>query len=157
MDVLQIGFVSLLRTAYYSWNPRRYWLPKKTGTRETVSDRLFATHPYGEVPLAHYLRQIAIAEGVAQIPANTEHDDLIRKCRPRNSDARVQTIELHANRSSAAICNTAVFGDFGLAGQLGVDYARPRRFGNASNAGWIWLEPGGRVVRRVSPERATIC
>jgi integrase/recombinase XerD len=38
--------VSLLRTAYYSWNQRRYWLPKRTGTRETVSDRLFATHPF---------------------------------------------------------------------------------------------------------------
>src|SRR5436305_2020498 len=34
---------------------------------------------YGEVRLAHYLRQIAIAEGVAQVPANTKHDDLIRK------------------------------------------------------------------------------
>jgi hypothetical protein len=32
-----------------------------------------------EVPLAHYLRQIAIAERVAQVPANTEHDNLIRK------------------------------------------------------------------------------
>jgi uncharacterized protein involved in outer membrane biogenesis len=29
------------------------------------------------------------------------------KCRPRNSAARLQTIELHANRSSASICNTA--------------------------------------------------
>ncbi len=37
---------------------------------------------YGEVPLAHYLRQIAIAEGVAQVPANTEHDNLIRKMSP---------------------------------------------------------------------------
>jgi hypothetical protein len=30
------------------------------------------------------------------------------KCRPRHNAARLQTIELHANRSSAAICNTAV-------------------------------------------------
>src|SRR5438067_11986990 len=31
------------------------------------------------------------------------------KCRPRNSAARLQTIELHPNRSSAPICNTALF------------------------------------------------
>jgi predicted nucleotide-binding protein len=60
-DVLQIGFVSLLRTAYYSWNPRRYWLPRKTGTRETVSDRLFATHPLSELPRRSAFRLVSAA------------------------------------------------------------------------------------------------
>ena len=35
------------------------------------------------------------------------------KCRPRNSAARLETIELHANRSSAPICNTAFLREVG--------------------------------------------
>jgi hypothetical protein len=54
-----------------------------------------------------YLCQIAIAEGVAQYQRTQSTMISSVKCRPRNSAARVQTIELHANRSSAAICNTA--------------------------------------------------
>src|SRR5690349_18094102 len=44
-DLLQIGFMNSLRTVYHSWNPGRYWFPKRTGTHETVPDPLFATHP----------------------------------------------------------------------------------------------------------------
>jgi IS1 family transposase len=43
------SFMNSLKTVYDSWNPRRYWFPKRTGTHETVPDRLFATHPAREL------------------------------------------------------------------------------------------------------------
>ena len=50
------------------------------------------------------------------------------KCRPRNNAARLQTIELHANRSSAAICNTADMSDLApeaMPGSIDQFYSHP--------------------------------
>jgi len=51
-----------------------------------------------------------------------------------------------------------LFGDFGLAGQLGsADYPDLANSGNGWKDGWIWFEPCGRTVRRTWIRAVSTC